>query len=376
MQKEIWKPIPNIEYFNNVQKYYMMSTLGKCKTFNGKLLKSRLGSACSAIPCYSLNKIELNSKTRKININILMALTFMYRPDFKNHKILYLDGNFNNNNIFNLIWDDGLWVDNKKYIIHKSAKPTIESLPGEIWLPIPAIGELSIYNTMGMYASNYGRIINIFNEKRMKLERTSSDDYYKINMRLLNNTTKVAQLHRIILITFNYIPGCENLQVNHIDGNKHNNNINNLEWVTCKENIRHAYINKLSYQIGSSHTESTISDDTIYKVLDDYLSNNLTNTNIINKYNISIFYDLLCGRTRLNTLIDYLISKGINNPMDVFNEFEINNMKLIINNCNTITEFRENLKLLPNTIKYLVSAVIYQVYKNNNTWVDGDFNLK
>ena len=195
-------------------------------------------------------------------------------------------------------------------------------------------------------------------------------------MRLLNNATKVAQLHRVILITFNYIPGCENLQVNHIDGNKHNNNINNLEWVTCKENIRHAYINKLSYQIGSSHTESTISDDTIYKVLDDYLSNNLTNTNIINKYNISIFYDLLCGRTRLNTLIDYLISKGINNPMDVFNEFEINNMKLIINNCNTITEFRENLKLLPNTIKYLVSAVIYQVYKNNNTWVDGDFNLK
>ena len=67
----------------------------------------------------------------------------------------------------------------------------------------------------------------------------SKDGYLRVR---LNSTVKNTMyfVHRLVAQAF--IPNPDNRpQVNHIDGNKLNNDVSNLEWVTAKDNIHHAW---------------------------------------------------------------------------------------------------------------------------------------
>ena len=80
---------------------------------------------------------------------------------------------------------------------------------------------------------------------------------------------KPVQIHRLVMLSFNYIPGCESLQVNHKDGNKQNNDLRNLEWCTCSYNMTHAYSN------GLHPKSSAIIDKNIAKKICDLLELNI-----------------------------------------------------------------------------------------------------
>ena len=83
--------------------------------------------------------------------------------------------------------------------------------------------------------SNCGRIINKNTSKILK--NTFKSGYY--NICLVNNKNrKTLKVHRLVAQSF--IPNLENKpEVNHKDKNKLNNNIDNLEWMTRKENNIH-----------------------------------------------------------------------------------------------------------------------------------------
>lgn len=78
----------------------------------------------------------------------------------------------------------------------------------------------------------------VINLKEKLIKGWKNDDGY-INVELnINNKSKKVQLSRLVAQSF--VDNPENLpQVNHIDGNKTNNNYLNLEWVTSRENNCH-----------------------------------------------------------------------------------------------------------------------------------------
>lgn len=62
---------------------------------------------------------------------------------------------------------------------------------------------------------------------------------YEYVVLCINGKTKYKLVHRLVLDAF--LPNYFNKpQVNHIDGNKRNNKVENLEWCTAKENVHHA----------------------------------------------------------------------------------------------------------------------------------------
>lgn len=100
--------------------------------------------------------------------------------------------------------------------------------------------QISNYENYFIYDN--GDVLNILTNKMLK--GSVGQNGYKYYRLSKNNVKKMFYTHR--LVAENFLENKDNLPVvNHKDGNKLNNNVNNLEWVTYSENTEHAYSNKL-----------------------------------------------------------------------------------------------------------------------------------
>lgn len=136
----------------------------------------------------------------------------------------------------------------------------------------------------GLYqVSNLGNVKSLkYGKERILKPDVSKFGYLFVDL-CKNNICKSFRVHRLVAIVF--IPNLENKeQVNHINGIKTDNMVQNLEWVTAKENIQHAYDNGLKYaQKGEKHINSKLTNEQVLSIKKD----NRTQKEIAKDYNVS-----------------------------------------------------------------------------------------
>ena len=114
--------------------------------------------------------------------------------------------------------------------------------------------------------SKTGKVFSVRSDRFLK-NSPSSTGYHKVVL-YNNGFRKTMSVHRLVAEAF--IPNPENKpEVNHIDGNKQNNNVSNLEWSTSSENQKHAHkIGLAKSKRGTNHIRCTLSEEEVLAIKD------------------------------------------------------------------------------------------------------------
>ena len=113
-------------------------------------------------------------------------------------------------------------------------------MDNEIWKDI--VGYEGLYQV-----SNMGRVkslnYNHTGKEKLLSPLKDSGGYLRANL-CKNGKPKMYKVHRLVLMTFSPVENMDKLDINHIDENKLNNNLSNLEWCDRSYNINHGTRNK------------------------------------------------------------------------------------------------------------------------------------
>ena len=215
---------------------YIIFEDGRC--YSNKTHKFLTPKMSVKYPTYNLT---IDGKKKQIKIHRMVAIAFI--PNLENKEIVnHKDGDTHNFHVSNLEWVTV--KENSQHAVntglYKKSEQILDAyldniIPGEKWVPIIGYSNYKI--------SNCGRILNI---NTGKLKKTPLDNKgYPSTSLWEKGKGKTYQVHRIEFQSFFPKEELEGFVINHIDGNKTNNSLSNLEKATYSQNSLHAeYISK------------------------------------------------------------------------------------------------------------------------------------
>jgi len=159
----------------------------------------------------------------------------------------------------------------------------------EIWKDVIGFEGLYQISNLGN-VKNLSRVVNSsHNAKRTIKEKfikpcKNRDGYLFVSLCKSNKKVN-ATIHRMVATSF--LKNTDGkITVNHIDGNKLNNNVSNLEWNTYSENNKHAFTIGLRSLKGQSHNRSKLKNEDVLRIRSNEF-NGLTHKEISIIFNVS-----------------------------------------------------------------------------------------
>ena len=149
----------------------------------------------------------------------------------------------------------------------------------------------------GMYLINENGLIWSMASSKFKINILGKRGYYTVDL-WKNNKRKNFKIHRLIAEYF--IPNTENKPfINHKNGIKTDNRIENLEWCTQFENNTHSRLTKLNNDMGESHHNAKLIEKDVLFIRESELSDN------------ELSKILPCTRRNINDIRNYKIWKHV-----------------------------------------------------------------
>lgn len=116
---------------------------------------------------------------------------------------------------------------------------TWKSIRGYEWYQVSNLGRIRTFNKVS-HTTRHGS--RVWRDRIIKQKVSAKSPSARVDLWNADGH-KTFLVHRLVLSTFSPVEDMDILTVNHKDGNRLNNNINNLEWVSRKENIAHGFDN-------------------------------------------------------------------------------------------------------------------------------------